>query len=69
MQLGAASGTHGLVNADVADSVVAQADVWTVEETMTAIDAIVECRLALEANAAPLLALERLMSTFVPSRA
>ncbi len=69
VQLGAASGTHGLVNADVADSVVAQADVWTVEETMTAIDAIVECRLALEANAAPLLALERLMSTFVPSRA
>lgn len=69
LQLGAASATHGLVNADVAESVVGQADVWTVEETMAAIDAIVECRLALEANAAPLLALERLMSTFVPSRA
>ena len=59
---------EGLVNADVADRIVQQARLWTPTSTLQAIDAIVETRAALEANAAPLLALERLMSTFVPSR-
>ncbi|GAA1747074.1 DNA polymerase III subunit delta' [Aeromicrobium alkaliterrae] len=67
VQLGAASATAGLVNADVAESIADQARLWTVETTLGAIDAIVECRAALEANAAPLLALERLMSSFVPA--
>ena len=59
---------EGLVNADVADRIVQQARLWTPTSTLQAIDAIVQTRAALEANAAPLLALERLMSTFVPSR-
>ncbi|NRQ49380.1 DNA polymerase III subunit delta' [Aeromicrobium stalagmiti] len=50
-----------LVNADVADDVREMARVWTPESTIGAIDAIVECREALTANAAPLLALERMM--------
>jgi DNA polymerase-3 subunit delta' len=50
-----------LVNADVADDIAEVARMWTPESTIGAIDAIVECRLALTANAAPLLALERMM--------
>ena len=50
-----------LVNADVADDVTEMARVWTPESTIHTIDAIVECREALTANAAPLLALERMM--------
>ncbi|AWB91017.1 DNA polymerase III subunit delta' [Aeromicrobium chenweiae] len=50
-----------LVNADVADDVAEMARVWTPESTIGAIDAIVECRESLTANAAPLLALERMM--------
>jgi DNA polymerase-3 subunit delta' len=50
-----------LVNADVADDIHETARLWTPESTIGAIDAIVECRLALTANAAPLLALERMM--------
>ena len=50
-----------LVNADVADDITEMAQVWTPESTIHTIDAIVECREALTANAAPLLALERMM--------
>ncbi len=50
-----------LVNADVADDITEMARVWTPESTIHTIDAIVECREALTANAAPLLALERMM--------
>ncbi|MRJ75344.1 DNA polymerase III subunit delta' [Aeromicrobium sp. SMF47] len=50
-----------LVNADVAADVAEMAQVWTPESTIGAIDAIVECRESLTANAAPLLALERMM--------
>ncbi|KRC67022.1 DNA polymerase III subunit delta' [Aeromicrobium sp. Root236] len=50
-----------LVNADVADDIHDLARVWTPESTIHTIDAIVECRNALTANAAPLLALERMM--------
>ncbi|WP_456697838.1 DNA polymerase III subunit delta' [Aeromicrobium sp. P5_D10] len=50
-----------LVNADVVQDIAEMAQVWTPESTIQAIDAIVECRVALTANAAPLLALERMM--------
>ncbi len=50
-----------LVNADMADDVRELARLWTPESTIAAIDAIVECRTSLTANAAPLLALERMM--------
>ena len=55
-----ATGT-ALINADVADDVNAVAQMWTPESTIGMIDAIVECRESLTANAAPLLALERMM--------
>ncbi len=55
-----------LVNADVADDVTAMARVWTPESTLRRIDAIVDCREALDANAAPQLALERMMIGFLP---
>jgi len=42
------------------------ARVWTPESTLRRIDAIVECREALDANAAPQLALERMMIGFLP---
>ena len=54
-----------LVNADVADDITAMARVWTPESTLRRIDAIVECREALDANAAPQLALERMMIGFL----
>ena len=55
-----------LVNADVGDDVASVAGVWTAESTLRRIDAIVECREALDANAAPQLALERMMIGFLP---
>jgi DNA polymerase-3 subunit delta' len=54
-----------LVNADVASDITEAARAWTTESTLRRIDAIVECRRALEANAAPQLALERMMSGFL----
>ncbi|MFL6089007.1 MAG: DNA polymerase III subunit delta' [Aeromicrobium sp.] len=54
-----------LVNADVASDVAAAAAAWTPESTLRRIDAIVECRAALDANAAPQLALERMMTGFL----
>jgi DNA polymerase-3 subunit delta' len=54
-----------LVNADVAADVQRAARTWTRESTLGRIDAIVECRRALEANAAPQLALERMMTGFL----
>lgn len=53
-----------LVNSDVERDVREMAGAWSPEKTMGAIDAIVQCRSALEANAAPLLALERMMIGF-----
>jgi DNA polymerase-3 subunit delta' len=55
-----ATGT-ALINADVADDINSVARMWTPESTIGMIDAIVECRESLTANAAPLLALERMM--------
>lgn len=67
VQVGAARGPADLINADVADVVRTCADRWTTTSTLAAIDAIVDCRACLDANAAPQLALERLMARFVPS--
>jgi DNA polymerase-3 subunit delta' len=53
------------VNADVAAEVATAAATWTPESTVRRIDAIVECRTALEGNAHPQLALERMMSEFL----
>jgi DNA polymerase-3 subunit delta' len=50
-----------LTNADAAEDIASLARLWTPESTIGKIDAIVECRSALTANAAPLLALERMM--------
>ncbi|WP_370617361.1 DNA polymerase III subunit delta' [Mumia sp. Pv 4-285] len=50
-----------LVNADVADGVRRLADAGTAEQTLVRIEAILACREALEANAAPQLALEHLL--------
>ncbi|MGA8988289.1 DNA polymerase III subunit delta' [Aeromicrobium sp.] len=50
-----------LVNADIGPDIEEIAGVWTPESTIHTIDAIVECRESLTANAAPLLALERMM--------
>lgn len=55
-----------LVNADVAGDVARAAAAWSTESTLRRIDAIVACRQALDANAAPQLALERMMSGFLP---
>lgn len=55
-----------LVNADVASDVETAARMWTPESTLRRIDAIVECREALDANAAAQLALERMMIGFLP---
>lgn len=54
-----------LVNADVASDVANAAESWTPESALRRIDAIVECRAALDANAVPQLALERMMSRFL----
>lgn len=50
-----------LINSDVADEVDRLADLWTTESTVRTIDAIVECRESLAANAALPLTLERMM--------
>lgn len=59
VQLG--RGTVELVNVDVADLVEESARSWSATQTLARIDAVVSCRAALEANAAPLLALESMM--------
>ncbi|RLV57526.1 DNA polymerase III subunit delta' [Aeromicrobium phragmitis] len=63
VQLGA--GQHP-INADVADDVAAMARDRSPESIVEAIDAVVQCREALEANAAPLLAVEHMMTRFLP---
>jgi DNA polymerase-3 subunit delta' len=50
-----------LVNGDVAASVAELAAAGTPEQTLARIEAILACREALEANAAPQLALENLL--------
>lgn len=50
-----------LINADFAETIHEIAGLGTAESTLRSIDAILECREALAANAAPLLALERMM--------
>lgn len=59
VQLG--RGTVELVNVDAADLVDESARSWSATQTLARIDAVVACREALEANAAPLLALESMM--------
>lgn len=54
-----------LVNADVGAGVQQLAELWSPESTMRRIAAIVDTREALSANAAPLLALERMMLEFL----
>ena len=54
-----------LVNADVREDVETAARVWSPESTLRRIDAIVVARESLTANAAPLLALERMMMGFL----
>jgi DNA polymerase-3 subunit delta' len=54
-----------LVNSDVASDIAEAARKWTTESTLRRIEAIVECRRALDANAAPQLAVERMMSGFL----
>lgn len=49
------------INADVVEAIRDHASLWTAESTMRRIGAILECREALTANAAPQLALEHLM--------
>ncbi len=49
------------INADIVADIAHIAGLGTAESTMRMIDAIVECREAMTANAAPLLALERMM--------
>ncbi|MBA4607283.1 DNA polymerase III subunit delta' [Aeromicrobium sp. Marseille-Q0843] len=53
------------INADVADDIATMAARTTPEGTLASIDAIVACRDALQANAAPQLALEHMMSRFL----
>ena len=50
-----------LINADFAEGIGEMARLGTAESTLLRIDAILECRQALADNAAPLLALERMM--------
>jgi len=59
------SGTD-FINADAIDTVAELARLWTPESTIRTIDAIVNCREALTANAAPPLALERMMLELRP---
>lgn len=61
VQLGAADAGIALVNGDVSDEIHRLARLGTAESTLATIDAIVQCRKALEANAAAQLALEQLM--------
>jgi DNA polymerase-3 subunit delta' len=59
------SGTD-FVNADAVDTIAELSRLWTPESTIGTIDAIVDCREALAANAAPNLALERMMLELRP---
>ncbi len=61
VQLGTVRDPSDLVNADVADDVRSLARLGTAESTLRRIDAILECRESVAANAAPLLCLERMM--------
>lgn len=63
VQLGA---PDQLINADVREDVVTMAAERSPESIVEAIDAVAECRDALEANAAPLLAVEHMMTRFLP---
>ncbi|TSD64210.1 DNA polymerase III subunit delta' [Aeromicrobium piscarium] len=63
VQLGS---TQYLINADVTDDVVSMARERSPESIVGAIDAVGACREALEANAAPLLAVEHMMTRFLP---
>ncbi|OUZ09242.1 DNA polymerase III subunit delta' [Aeromicrobium sp. PE09-221] len=63
VQLGS---TQYLINADVSDDVVSMARERSPESIVGAIDAVGACREALEANAAPLLAVEHMMTRFLP---
>ncbi len=54
------------INTEAGAGISALAEQRSVELTLGAIDAIMECRSALEANAAPLLALELMMTRFLP---
>ncbi|MGA8850555.1 MAG: DNA polymerase III subunit delta' [Aeromicrobium sp.] len=54
------------VNADAIETIADLSRRWTPESTIRTIDAIVNCREALAANAAPLLALERMMLELRP---
>lgn len=56
-----ATASAGLINADARDRVAAQARAATSERTLRRIDALLACRVALETNVAPLLAMEALM--------
>lgn len=51
----------GLINAELASTVAAMARRGTPEATLRRIDALLECRIALETNVAPLLAVEAMM--------
>lgn len=53
--------TVGLINAEMRDEVARAAHATTPEQTLHGIDAILECRRALETNVAPLLAMEALL--------
>lgn len=53
------------INADVAENITTMASRTTPERTIASIDAIVACREALQANAAPQLALEHMMAGFL----
>ncbi|MGH3739652.1 MAG: DNA polymerase III subunit delta' C-terminal domain-containing protein, partial [Micromonosporaceae bacterium] len=50
-----------LVHDDVAEVAQAAADKWTPEQALRRIDAVLECRTAIEANVKPLIAVESLM--------
>ncbi len=54
-----------LINADAIGGITSIAEQHSAEHTLAAIDAIVDCRLALSANAAPQLALEHMMTRFL----
>lgn len=54
-----------LINADAIAGINSIAENHSAEHTLAAIDAIVDCRVALSANAAPQLALEHMMTRFL----
>jgi len=58
----------GMINAELREQLTQQARASTPEQTLRRIDAIVECRTALEGNVTPLLALEALMVALASPR-